>query len=54
MKKVAKLPEKIDLNGIQDCEKEDQQEVQSLITEYGFLFALDDLELVRMSMVKHT
>ena len=32
----------------------DQQEVRSLITEYGFLFALDDLDLGKTSLVKHT
>ena len=26
----------------------------SLVTEYGFLFALDDLDLAMTSMVKHT
>ena len=52
--KACQITWKIDLSGIQDWEKEDQHEVWSLITEYGFLFALDDLDLGRTLMVKHT
>ena len=43
--KLVELFNKLDLSGIQDWEEEDQQEVRSLITEYGFLFALDNLDL---------
>ena len=52
--KLVELFDKIHLSGIQDWEEEDQQEVLSLITKNGFLCALDDLDLGRISMVIHT
>ena len=42
------------MSSIQDWEQGDQQEVRSLIIEYGFLFAQDDLDLGKTSLVKHT
>ena len=52
---LKKLFDKIDLSGITDWSKEDQEEVQKLISEYfGFLFALNDLDLGKTSIMKHT
>ena len=51
---LRQLFEKMDLSEIQIWRKGDQNEVQSLLTEYGFLFALNDMELGKISMVKHT
>ena len=51
---LEKLFDKICLSGIKDWSKEDQDNVQKLITEFGFLFAVDDLELGKTTTVKHT
>ena len=42
-----------DLSGIKDWSKEDQ-EVQKLIKDFGFLFALNDLDVGKTSIVKPT
>ena len=51
---LEKLFDKIDLSGIKDWSKEDQEEVQKLIKDFGFLFSLNDLDLDKTSIVKHT
>ena len=50
---VEKLFDKLYLSGIEDWSDEDQEEVQKLIKEFGFLFALNDLDLGKTSIVKH-
>ena len=52
--KACQITWKNDWSGIQDWEKEYQQEVWSLITEYGFLFVQDNLGLGRTSTLEHT
>ena len=44
---------KIDLIGIKDWSEEDQEVVKKLIKDFGFLFALNDLDLGKTSTVKH-
>ena len=51
---LEKLFDKLDLSGIEGLSNEDQEEIQKLIKEVSFLFALDDLDLGKMSIVKHT
>ena len=50
---IKKLFGKIYLSGIKDWSEEDQEEVQKLIKDFGFLFALNDLDLGKTSTVKH-
>ena len=45
---------KIDLSRIKDGSKKDQEDVWKLIKDFGFLFALNDLDLGKTSTVKHT
>ena len=45
---------KMDLIGIVNWSVQEQKEVRDLITEFGFLFALDDLYLGKTTVVKHT
>ena len=45
--KLKQLLEKFDFIGIQDWSEEEQQKVKNLTIEYGFLFALDNLDLGR-------
>ena len=51
--RLEKLFSKLDLSGIEDWGGEDQQEVRVLIAEHASLFTLDDLDLGKMSVVKH-
>ena len=44
----------MNLSGIEDWSNEDQEEVQKLIKDFGFLFALNKLDLGKTSIVKHT
>ena len=53
-KDQLKLFDKIDLRGIKDWSKKDQEDVQKLIKDFGFLFSLNDLDLGKTSTVKHT
>ena len=39
---------------IKDWSEEDQKEVNKLIRDFGFLFALSDLDLGKATYVKHT
>ena len=41
-------------HGIANWSVQEQKEVRDLITEFGFLFALDDLDLGKTSVGKHT
>ena len=50
---LEKWFDKIDLNRMKDWSKEDQ-EVQKLIKDFGFLFALNNVDLDKTSIVKHT
>ena len=45
---------KLDLSETKDWSEGEEREVKDLITEFGFLFALDDLEFGRISIVKHS
>ena len=49
-----KLFSKVDLIGILNWPVQEEKEVRDLITEFGFLFALDDLDLGKTTVVKHT
>ena len=51
---LEKLFDKLDLSGIEDWSKEDQEEVQKLIKDFGFLFVLNDLDWGKTSIVKCT
>ena len=51
---LEKLFDKLDLSGTEYWSNGDQDEVWKLIEEFGFLFALDDLDLHKTSIVKHT
>ena len=51
---LEKLFDKIDFSRIKDLGNEDQEEVWKLIKDFGFLFALNDLDLGKISIVKHT
>ena len=42
---LEKLLSKTDLTGIVNWSIQEQKEVRDLITEFGFLFVLDDLDL---------
>ena len=48
------LMSKLDLSGIKDWKLEEQEEVKTLILEYGSLFALKDMDLGRTDKVKHS
>ena len=53
-RELEKLFSKVDLIGIVNWSVQVQKEVRDLITEFGVLFALDDLDLGKTSAVKHT
>ena len=44
---------KLDLSGVQAWADQERQEIKDLLTDYHDLFALDDLELGKTSLVKH-
>ena len=50
---INKLFQKLDLSGIKEWAKEDEESVKSLIKEFGSLFTLDNLDLGKTSIVKH-
>ena len=52
-KRIDKILESLDLQGIESWNKQQQQSAKSLIREYQHLFALTSNELARMSMVQH-
>ena len=45
--------EKLDMSGIEHWSSENQQEAHDIAIEYGFMFALNDLDLGKTSIVKH-
>ena len=51
--RLNELFTKLDLTGITDWPEDLQQQVHELMIEYQHLFALNDLELGKTSMVKH-
>ena len=51
---TEKLFKKLDLSSIKEWSAEDKEEVRALISEFGSLFAIDDLDLGNMAIVKHT
>ena len=51
--RLNELFSKLDLTGIQEWSDDLQQQVHNLIVEYQHFFALNDLELGKMSKVKH-
>ena len=53
-RRLDKLFEKLDLSGAQMWTDQEKQEIRYLLTEYHDLFTLDDLELGKTSLVKHS
>lgn len=51
--RLEKLMEKIDLSGVKEWSEEQQIKAKDLITEFSSLFALDDMELGKTSVVRH-
>ena len=49
----TKLFEKLDMHGIEHWSSKNQQEAHNIAIEYGFLFALNNLDLGKTSIVKH-
>ena len=53
-RKIRKPFGTLDLSGAQACADQERQEIRDLLTEYHDLFSLDDLELGKTSLVKHS
>ena len=51
--KMKELFNKLDLSGTENWEETEKKEMEVLIREYSFLFALGDLDLGRTFIVKH-
>ena len=51
--KMEELFNKLDLSGMENWEETEKREMEALIREYSFLFALDDLDFGKTSIVKH-
>ena len=51
---LDKLFGKLDLSGVQAWTDQEKQEIRDLLTEHHGLFTLDDLELGKTSLVKHS
>ena len=51
---LENLFDELDLGGIEDWSNEDQEEVWKLIKDSGFRFTLNDLDLGKTFIVKHT
>ena len=51
--KMKELFNKLDLSGTENWEETEKRGMEALIREYSFLFALDDLDLGKTSIVKH-
>ena len=51
--RLTKLFEKLGLSHIMDWIENNQDDVKSLMEEFQYLFALNDLELGKTSLVKH-
>ena len=52
--RIRKLFSKLDLSGIESWSEGDREDVRDLIQEFHHLFALDDLELGKTDLDKHT
>ena len=52
--RLEKLFSKLDFFGVQSWSNQDRNDVTSLKEEYHHLFALDDLQLGKTDMVKHS
>ena len=52
--RLDKLFEKLDLSVAQAWTDQERQEIRDLLTEYHDLFTLEDLELGKTSLVKHS
>ena len=50
---TAELLDNIDLSGLQDWSPEEQQQVKDLILEYSCIFAMNDMDFGKTSLVKH-
>ena len=50
---IQKLFSKLDLSGMENWPKEKQDEMKKVFKDYYYLFALEDLELGKTSLVKH-
>ena len=50
---TVKLSDNIDLSGLQDCSHEEQQKVNDFILEYACIFAMNDIDLSKTSLVRH-
>ena len=50
---LEKLFKEIDLSGIKDWNGEHQKEVKKLISDFSFLFILNDPDLGKTNTVKH-
>ena len=50
--KLYKLFSKLHISGIEEWGEEEQREAKDLITEYGSLFALHDMDMGRSSMAR--
>ena len=51
---LKKMFDKLDLSGIEDLSNGDQEEVLKPIKDFGFPFILNDSDLGKTSIVKHT
>ena len=54
LERLDKVFGKLDLTGAQGWTDKERQEIKDLLMEYHDLFALDDLELGKTSLVKHS
>ena len=52
--RLDKILEKLEVSGAQVWTDQERQEIRDLLTEYHDLFTLDDLELGKTSLVKHS
>ena len=52
-KKMKELFNKLDLSGTENWEETEKREMEALIREYSFLFAMDDLDFGKTSVVRH-
>ena len=50
---MNELFNKLDLSGTENWEETEKREMEALIKECSFLFALDDFDLAKIYIVKH-
>ena len=51
---LNKLFSKMVLSGADTWSAEEQEDIRTVITEFGFLFPLDNMDLGKASVVKHS